>query len=83
MSADEVVRYYQYIEKEGLPAWEFEIKIACWIDPGSDGSTNSYGVPMEPSHPPHVEDIEPLEMKFVGGNWHDYNYFVAKWDLEE
>jgi hypothetical protein len=86
MSADEVVTTYRYIEGTDLPKQcnqEIEIKVECWIDPGQDGSTNSYGVPMEPSYPPCVEDYVPIKARFAGSsNWHDYEYFVNRWGIK-
>ena len=83
---DEVVKYYQYIEQDNLPAWEMEIKVECWIDPGQKGSTTSLGVPLEPSYGPCLDDYQPVEARFLypdrDGNWHDYDYFVNKWDIE-
>lgn len=82
MSADEVVTIYEwYEERDDLPIKEIEVRVECWIDPGQDGATDSYGVPLEPSWGPCVEDIEPIEARFVGSNWHDYDYFMEKWDL--
>jgi hypothetical protein len=90
LSADEVVTVYEYIEQDNLPAFEMEFKVACWIDPGQDGSTNSLGVPQEPSWGPCVEDFQPVEARFlyykdgevIKGNWHDYDYFVDRWNLD-
>lgn len=83
MNPDETVTYYQYVECDDLPQWEFYIRVDCYIDPGQDGATGPYGEPLEPSWGPCVEDIEPVEMKFIDGNWHDYDYFVDKWNLED
>lgn len=84
MSADEIVEYYQYIEKEGLPEWEFYVKVECWIDPGQNGATGRYGEPLEPSYGPHVEDYNPVEMRFASSEtWHDFDYFTEKWDLKD
>jgi hypothetical protein len=83
---DETVIYYQHIEQDNLPAFEMEFKINCWIDPGQNGATTSLGVPLEPSYGPCLDDYQPVEAQFIypngrDGNWHNYDYFVDRWNI--